>query len=122
MSVVVLGIIVIILFIFITISLLFLPWRQTVVGEGKLIAYKPTERMQYISAPIDGFIDKFYVSEDEHIEQGMKLFDMLDPDKEYKQRVYKMKNDFEQQEENTKKESIGLKQNQDSLIEQKRKS
>ena len=103
-----------------TISMLYLPWRQTVVGEGTLIAYEPTERMQSISAPIDGFIDKFYISEDEHVKKGMKLFDMVDPDKDYKQRVYKMKNDFEEQEENTKKESISLKQNQNSLIEQKK--
>ena len=102
------------------ISVLFLPWRQTVVGEGTLIAYEPTERMQDISAPIDGFIDSFSVSEDEHVKKGMKLFEMIDPDKEYKERVYKMKNDFEQQEQNTRKESTVLEQNKKSLIEQKR--
>lgn len=99
---------------------LFLPWRQTAEGEGTLIAYKPTERMQSISAPIDGFIDRFYVLEDEHVEKGMKLFNMVDPDKAYKQRVYKMKNDFEQQEENTKKGAMVLKQNQESLLAQKK--
>jgi len=76
--------------------------------------------MQSISAPIDGFIDRFYVSEDEHVKKGMKLFNMVDPDKAYKQRVYKMKNDFEQQKQNTKKEAMGLKQNQESLLEQKK--
>lgn len=105
---------------FIFLLVLFLPWRQTAEGEGTLIAYKPTERMQSISAPIDGFIDRFYVLEDEHVEKGMKLFNMVDPDKAYKQRVYKMKNDFEQQEENTKKGAMVLKQNQESLLAQKK--
>ena len=107
----------IILFFFIL--LLFLPWRQNVVAEGTLIAYDPSERMQFISAPINGFIEHFYVSEDEHVQKGMKLFDMVDPDKAYKQRVYRMKNDFEQQTQNTQKESAVLKQNQESLLAQK---
>ncbi|GIT97417.1 HlyD family secretion protein [Sulfurovum sp. TSL1] len=102
------------------IVILFLPWRQTVQGEGTLIAYDPTQRIQSISAPIDGFIDTFYVSENEHVQQGMKLFNMIDPDKDYKTRVYKMKEDFEQQHENIENELIVLKQKDTSLLNQKK--
>ena len=102
------------------IVVLFLPWRQTVQGEGTLIAYDPTQRMQSISAPIDGFIDTFYVSENEHVHNGMKLFTMVDPDKDYKTRVYKMKEDFEQQHQNTENELIVLKQKDISLLNQKK--
>ncbi len=102
------------------IAILFLPWRQTVQGEGTLIAYDPTQRIQSISAPIDGFIDNFYVSENEHVKKGMKLFNMIDPDKEYKTRVYKMKEDFEQQHQNTENELLVLKQKDTSLLNQKR--
>jgi multidrug resistance efflux pump len=102
------------------IVVLFLPWRQTVQGEGTLIAYDPTQRMQSISAPIDGFIDTFYVSENEHVHKGMKLFTMVDPDKDYKTRVYKMKEDFEQQHQNTENELIVLKQKDISLLNQKK--
>lgn len=98
--------------------ILFLPWRQTVAGDGTLIAYDPTQRIQAISAPIDGFIDDFYVSEDEHVKKGMKLFNMIDPDKDYKTRVYKMKEDFEQQRKNTENELISLKLNKVSLVTQ----
>ena len=101
------------------IAILFLPWRQTVEGEGRLIAYDPTERLQSISAPIDGFIDTFYISENEHVQKGMKLFDMIDLDKDYKIRVYKMKEDFEQQHQNTEDELIVLKQKRTSLLNQK---
>ena len=102
------------------IAVLFLPWRQTVQGEGTLIAYDPTQRIQSISAPINGFIDTFYVSENEHVQKGMKLFDMIDPDKDYKTRVYKMKEDFEQQHQNTEYELIVLKQKDISLLNQKK--
>lgn len=100
--------------------ILFLPWRQTAEGKGTLIAYEPSERIQSISAPIDGFIDRFYILEDVHVEKGMKLFDMVDPDKEYKQRAYRMKNNFEQQAQNIQTESSILKQNQSNLLEQKK--
>ena len=102
------------------IAVLFLPWRQTVQGEGTLIAYDPTQRIQAISAPIDGFIDTFYVSENEHVHRGMKLFTMVDLDKDYKTRVYKMKEDFEQQHQNTENELIVLKQKDISLLNQKK--
>ncbi|MDM5263657.1 hypothetical protein PF327_05540 [Sulfurovum sp. XTW-4] len=102
------------------IAILFLPWRQTVQGEGTLIAYDPTQRIQSISAPIDGFIDTFYVSENEHVRKGMKLFNMIDPDKDYRTRVYKMKEDFEQQHQNIENELIVLKQKDTSLLNQKK--
>ena len=105
--------------ILVIIAILFLPWRQTVEGEGRVIAYDPTERVQPISAPIDGFIDTFYVSENEHVQKGAKLFNMIDPDKEYKTRVYKMRDDFKQQQENIKDKLLLLEQKKSSLISQK---
>jgi multidrug resistance efflux pump len=101
------------------IAILFLPWRQTVEGEGIVIAYDPTQRVQSISAPIDGFIDTFYVSENEYVQKGTKLFNMIDPDKDYKARVYKMKEDFEQQHRNIEDELVVLKQRSISLLRQK---
>lgn len=102
------------------VAILFLPWRQTVQGEGRVIAYDPTQRIQAISAPIDGFIDMFYVSENEHVQKGTRLFEMIDPDKDYKTRVYKMKEDFEQQHQNIEDELIVLKQKKTSLLTQRK--
>ena len=101
------------------IAILFLPWRQTIEGEGTVIAYDPTERIQSISAPIDGFIDTFYVSENEHVQKGAKLFDMIDLDKEYKTRVYKMREDFKQQQQNIEDKLLLLEEKRSSLIVQK---
>ena len=100
-------------------AILFLPWRQTVEGEGRVIAYDPTERIQMISAPIDGFVESFYVSENEHVQKGAKLFKMIDLDKEYKTRVYKMKEDFKQQQQNIEDKLLLLEQKRSSLLSQK---
>lgn len=101
------------------IALLFLPWRQTAQGNGTLMALDPTERVQSISAPISGFIENFYVTEDDYVQEGTKLFDMVDPDKGYHLRVHKMREDFEQQQHNIENELTVLQQNQQSLRNQK---
>jgi len=97
-----------------------LPWRQTVQGEGELIAYDPSERVQTISATIDGFITDFHVSEDQHVLKGTKLFTMVDLDKDYAKRVYSMKESLEQQHKNIQQEISVLEENKASIIEQKR--
>lgn len=102
------------------IAILFLPWRQTVQGEGELIAYHPSERVHSISATIDGFINAFHVSEDEYILKGMKLFTMIDLDKDYAKRVYSMKESLEQQHNNTQQEISVLGGNKASTVEQKK--
>ena len=102
------------------IAMLFLPWRQTVQGEGELIAYHPAERVQFVSATIDGFIDAFHVSENEHVTKGTKLFTMIDMDKDYAKRVYSMKESIEQQYKNIQREMAVLEENKASIIEQKR--
>ena len=105
--------------ILVVIVFLFFPWRQTIEGEGKVIAYDPTQRVQTISAPIDGFIDSVYVSENEHVRKGAKLFNMIDPDKEYKTRVYKMREDFNQQQQNIEEKLLLIDQKRESLLSQK---
>lgn len=102
------------------IGILFFPWRQTVQGEGELIAYHPSERVQTISATINGFISDFHVSEDEHVFKGTKLFTMTDLDRDYAKRVYTVKESLEQQHKNTQEEIGVLGGNKASTIEQKK--
>ena len=101
------------------IIILFLPWRQSVQGEGELIAYHPGERVHFISATIDGFIDAFHVSENEHITKGMKLFTMVDLDKDYAKRVHSMRESLEQQYKNIEEEITVLDKNKANVIDQK---
>jgi len=65
------------------IGTLFLPWQQTVKGEGTVVAYDPTQRDYSILATIDGFIDEFYVKENQFVKKGTKLFTIVDLDRDY---------------------------------------
>lgn len=62
---------------------MFLPWQQTVEGEGVVVAYDPTQRDYPVLATIDGFIDQFYVTENQFVKKGTRLFTMVDLDKTY---------------------------------------
>lgn len=68
-------------FFFITIILFaILPWQQTAVGTGRVIAYSPTERQQNISAPVDGRLGKWYVQEGSLVKKGEPIIDIYDND------------------------------------------
>jgi len=99
------------------VSLLFLPWQQTVKGKGVVIALDSTERDYSILAPVDGFIEKFYVKENQFVKKGEALFKMVDLDNEYLLKLENIRLDLEHQIENTKLEIVNLKQ---QIIETKK--
>ena len=82
------------------IGLLFLPWQQTVQGIGKLTALNPTQRDYKLAATVDGFIDKFYVQENQFVKKGEPLFSMRDLDAEYQNRLENIKSKNQQKYEN----------------------
>lgn len=61
-------------------GLLIAPWRQSVAGRGKVIAYNPTDRPQSIEAPIKGRITAWHVQEGSMVEQGDLIADLVDND------------------------------------------
>jgi adhesin transport system membrane fusion protein len=66
----------------IVLLLIFVPWQQNLAGEGRVIAYAPLERQQYIEAPIEGRIQKWHVQEGDHVEKGELIADISDNDPE----------------------------------------
>jgi multidrug efflux pump subunit AcrA (membrane-fusion protein) len=62
------------------IALMMMPWTQTISGQGKVIAYSPDERRQEISAPIEGIVDKWRVSEGQRVKKGEIIVDLVDND------------------------------------------
>jgi membrane fusion protein, adhesin transport system len=60
-------------------GLLFLPWQQTVVGRGQMIAFKPNERKQSVSAPIAGLVQTLYVVEGRRVKTGDPIADLVHP-------------------------------------------
>ncbi len=85
----------------IIILLLFLPWEQTTKGEGRLIALDPSERNYPILAPISGYIKEYNIQENRLIKKGDLLFEMVDLDTQYLDKLKGITSDINSQYNNT---------------------
>ncbi|MFT7860809.1 MAG: hypothetical protein ABXS93_07715, partial [Sulfurimonas sp.] len=94
----------------ILVSILFLPWQQTVKGKGKVVAFDPTQRDYAVLAPVEGFIEKFYIRENQYVTKGTPLFKMVDLDKGYLLKLESIKRDLQDQIENVKQERKSIQQ------------
>lgn len=59
---------------------LVLPWQQTSMGSGRVIAYSPTERQQSIDAPVEGRLGRWFVQEGSQVNEGDPIVEMSDND------------------------------------------
>ncbi len=99
----------------IMVSFLFLPWQQTIQGEGVIIAQEPTERAYSVLSTIDGFIKEFYVSENQFVTKGTPLFQMIDLDDHYIEKLRKIEINIKEQMLNTQEEVLLLKERHSNL-------
>lgn len=60
--------------------LMFTPWQQFALGDGKVIAFSPTDRQHTLNSPITGRIKKWYVDEGMHVKPGDPIVDISDND------------------------------------------
>ena len=60
-----------------------LPWQQTSIGAGRVIAYAQKERQQFIDAPIKGLVIKWFVREGQVVKKGDKIVEIRDNDPDY---------------------------------------
>jgi len=97
--------------------ILFLPWEQTSKGEGKLIAYNPSERHYTIHAPISGFIKDYNIQEDKLVKEGDLLFEMVDLDNEYLPKLKDIGNDIQIERSNTQNTLRILNEQRNNLEE-----
>ena len=69
--------------------LAFVPWQQTSVGKGRVVAYAPVERQQAIEATIYGRIAKVGdgIVEGARVEKGQFLMQIADNDPLYMARI-----------------------------------
>lgn len=65
-----------ILFVFVCL----MPWMQTVRGEGSVVALSPQERRQELTAPLDGRIQKWFVTEGQKVKKGDPILEIADND------------------------------------------
>ena len=74
------------------IGLLLLPWQQTSVGQGEVIAYSPQEREQTIDAPIKGRVVRWHVQEGERVKEGQLLVEIAENDENWVDRLKVQRN------------------------------
>lgn len=63
------------------------PWQQFAIGNGKVIAFSPTERLHTVNSPIYGRIKKWYVDEGVLVKAGAPLVEITDNDPELLKRL-----------------------------------
>jgi adhesin transport system membrane fusion protein len=75
------------LFPLLLLALLFVPWQQTALGTGRVIALSPADRSQAVDAPVKGRIAQWAVSEGDAVEEGDLLVVLEDNDPDYSARL-----------------------------------
>ena len=73
----------------IILAVVFIPWQQTAVGDGRVIAFDPAERLQIITANLDGNIEKWFVREGDRVKKGDVVARMADNDPDIVARLRK---------------------------------
>ena len=71
----------------VVLALTWVPWQQTAVGAGRVVAYAPVDRLQSIETPIEGRIDRWHVREGSRVKEGDRIADIVDNDPEILSRL-----------------------------------
>ncbi len=87
-------------------AVLFLPWTQTVIGKGRVVAYSPTEREQRIIAPIEGRIKQWFIAEGSIVKKGDPIVELTDVDPDI---LFKLKQERSATEKKMEAAIIGIK-------------
>jgi multidrug efflux pump subunit AcrA (membrane-fusion protein) len=56
------------------------PWQQTAKGQGRVIAFAPDQRLQELSAPLDGRVVRWAAVEGQHVSRGDAIAVLSDND------------------------------------------
>jgi multidrug efflux pump subunit AcrA (membrane-fusion protein) len=58
----------------------YLPWTAFTVGQGQVTAINPNERVQALTATVNGFIKKWHIKEGDQVVQGQLVAEIVDND------------------------------------------
>ncbi|HRG44700.1 MAG TPA: HlyD family efflux transporter periplasmic adaptor subunit [Leptospiraceae bacterium] len=72
-----------------------LPWQQTSFGTGRVVAFAPLNRQQFIEAPIEGRIVHWHVMEGSVVKKGDSIVEISDNDPNFLQRLQEEKSAVE---------------------------
>ena len=68
-------------------ALWIVPWQQNIAGTGRVAALTPNDRIQTITAPVEGRVEQSFVIEGSRVEAGDLLLEMVDNDPEILDRL-----------------------------------
>ncbi len=74
------GAVILVLFAASCVFVMFVPWRQSVVGTGEIIVFTPMERPQQIEAQISGRIVRWLVRDGQLVKKGELIAELQDLD------------------------------------------
>ncbi len=74
------GIILFAVFVLSVIFVMFVPWRQSVVGAGQIFVFSPMQRPQEIEAQISGRLLQWYLRDGQVVEKGQLIAELTDID------------------------------------------
>ena len=97
--------------IIVIVSILWLPWQQTVKGVGTLTALNPNERNYKVVSTLDGFMEALYVKENQYVEKGDKLFTLRDLDENYEDKLSNIEQEYSHRLRNEKSRHLNLSDN-----------
>jgi biotin carboxyl carrier protein len=73
--------------VFITLVLTVTPWQQTSMGAGRITAIDPNDRVQYVNAPVQGRINRWFVKDGDKIKAGQPIVEIVDNDPNFVERL-----------------------------------
>jgi adhesin transport system membrane fusion protein len=75
------------MFVLFALSLVVVPWQQSVSGHGRVIAWSPVERQQRLESPVDGRIARVQVLEGQGVKAGEVVIEIADVDPRFLERL-----------------------------------
>ncbi len=67
--------------------LFFVPWLQTAQGRGQVVALNPSDRAQDVTALVPGRVERWYVEDGQHVEEGAPIARIVDLDPNFLSRL-----------------------------------
>jgi multidrug resistance efflux pump len=68
------------IFLLLIAGVLFLPWRQFVVGTGRVIAFNPLDRRSNVEAQVSGRVKHLHIVEGQRVKKGQVIVEIEDND------------------------------------------
>jgi len=99
-----------------TVLVLFVQWQQTAMGDGKVFAFLPGERVQNITTNVLGRILKWHVKEGSAVQAGDLLAEIVDNDPEI---LNRLKSEEEAAKNRLRVTEIQVRASENNVVRQK---